>query len=597
MKLMSDKYKLKPMLAPLFILFFVFLSGCSKVGGNDTFRKTPQSTPYTLPAEAYIGLANRQVGEEKSALMIMAAGRVIDEGRWQQGLQWLSDLPALPPLMQSEKQVLLAKIALLRGRSQEAISYLSAVKDAQGLPGYYQLQYHEILAHAYHKKGRLAESVGERLILDKLLPTEAERARNRRVMWLTLTSLPVAELNTMASEWSPTPEWQGWLKLAMIAKTQGLSRDTLLKRVVAWQAEFPSHPANSLLPTNLTSMQLSLYATPHQVALLLPMTGPLAGPGHAVYDGFMGAHQQSGLSSSLSVRVYDTAHGDVSGLYHQALQDGADWVIGPLSKQDVLQVVSLTHPVPTILLNDVGVRPAPQGYLLGLSPVSEATQVALKASQQGYHRALVIAPNGAWGDEVLAGFLRTWARRQGVVVETLRYDQQTPLPATIRALLHYRESMVKVGSGQKAAGARRQDFDMVFLLAYPSKAREIVPLLRYYYVGNAPIFSTSAVYMGSADAQSDRDLDGVIFCDMPFVFRQDLPNRHWPEQLNSYSRLYALGLDSFALTYQLNNLLLFPALGLDDKSGVLYLNRNNQIVRVMAWGQFKQGRPVLWSEQ
>ena len=381
----------------------------------------------------------------------------------------------------------------------------------------------------------------------------------------------------------------------MIAKTQGLGRDALLQRVLDWRAAFPSHPANSLLPPNL--MQLTLYSTPHQVALLLPMTGVLAGPGHAIYDGFMAAHQQSRLFPSLSVRLYDTAQGEVSGLYRQALQEGADWVVGPLSKKEVLQVVSLTHPVPTILLNDVGVHPTPEGYLFGLSPVLEATQVAVKASQQGYHRALVIAPSGEWGDEVLTGFLRTWSRHQGVVVDTLRYDQQTQLSSAVRSLLNYHESMVRVGGGQKPLGGRRQDFDMVFLLAYPSKAREIVPLLRYYYVGNAPIFSTSAVYMGSPDAQSDRDLDGVIFCDMPFVFRQALPNRHWPEQLNSYSRLYALGQDSFALTYQLNDLMLFPALGVDDKTGVLYLNHDNQIVRLMAWGQFKQGRPVLVSEQ
>ena len=87
----------------------------------------------------------------------------------------------------------------------------------------------------------------------------------------------------------------------------------------------------------------------------------------------------------------------------------------------------------------------------------------------------------------------------------------------------------------------------------------------------------------------DRDVDGLIFCDMPWVFTHQMGSRNWPEQFNSYNRLYALGMDSYALTTQLNHLLLFPAMGISDKSGVLYLNSSQQIARILAWGQFKQG--------
>lgn len=90
----------------------------------------------------------------------------------------------------------------------------------------------------------------------------------------------------------------------------------------------------------------------------------------------------------------------------------------------------------------------------------------------------------------------------------------------------------------------------------------------------------------------DKDLDGIIFCDMPWVFQHQMGTRNWPEQLNSYNRLYALGMDSFALASQLNQLLLFPAMGIHDKSGVLYLNRSQQVARVPAWGRFKGGVAV-----
>ena len=95
----------------------------------------------------------------------------------------------------------------------------------------------------------------------------------------------------------------------------------------------------------------------------------------------------------------------------------------------------------------------------------------------------------------------------------------------------------------------------------------------------------------------DRDLDGIIFCDMPWVFTHQMGNKNWPEQFNSYNRLYALGMDSYALTTQLNQLLLFPAMGVSDKSGVLYLNSAQQIARILVFGQFRQGLAQQISEK
>jgi len=141
--------------------------------------------------------------------------------------------------------------------------------------------------------------------------------------------------------------------------------------------------------------------------------------------------------------------------------------------------------------------------------------------------------------------------------------------------------------------SRRRDFDVIFMVAYPSKARQIMPLLKYYYAGDVPVYATSMVYAGNTDAMKDRDLNGIIFSDMPWVFTHSMSNKNWPEPLNSYNRLYALGMDSYALSTQLNQLLLFPSMGVSDKTGVLSLNSSQQIARTLAFGQFKNGLPQL----
>ncbi|WP_347251734.1 penicillin-binding protein activator, partial [Legionella sp.] len=341
-----------------------------------------------------------------------------------------------------------------------------------------------------------------------------------------------------------------------------------------------------------------LHSAPKQIALLLPLSGPLAGPGGAIRDGFMAAAS----NSSTTIRQYDTAVGDVAALYQQALSEGADYVVGPLSKTDVAVVATMEHPVPTLLLNDIDVTNSTNAYRFGLSPSNEARQVAVKAEKKGYKRALIIAPAGQWGDEIVAAFTAQWQSSGGVIVDKLAYGNNDNLNVAVRDLLHVsdsqaREKRLKDILGQKIQmiPRRRQDFDMIFLLAYPSKARQIMPLLRYYFAGDVPVYATSTVYAGSPNIMRDKDLDGIIFSDMPWVFAHQMANKNWPEQLNSYSRLYALGMDSYTLSTQLNQLLLFPAMGIDDKSGVLYLNRAQQIARIPAWGQFKGGVAVTTS--
>jgi len=501
-------------------------------------------------------------------------------------------LTDLPPILHAEKYILLAKIQIIQNHAREAINLLAEAHGVNQLALFYQVQYHEILASAYDATARLPESLGERIILDKLLPTEAERIRNRRVMWLTLTNLPDAELNTMLVELPDSPVLQGWLKLAQIAKLPGLSGEELMSRLRAWQHQYPMHPALSMLPASVLNGQMILYSKPKQIALLLPTTGPLEGPGRAVYDGFMAALSQAKRSDQPRIQLYDTTAGNVKQLYEKAIADGANFVVGPLSKADVAQVINLAHPVPTLLLNDVDKSADQNTYFLTLSPASEAKQTAVKARQAGFQHALIIAPEGRWGDEVMTAFEHPWQARGGKVVDVLRYNATMPLNKVLRDFMQYAEP-ISTASGVQPT--RRNDFDMIFLVAYPSKARQIMPILRYYYLGQTPVYATSATYAGHIDLKQDRDLEGIIFCDMPYVFSHDLPNKHWSEQLNSYSRLYALGMDSFALTEQLNALQLFPALGVNEKSGVLYMNRDHQIVRLLAWGQFKQGRAEVIS--
>ncbi|CCD07247.1 Penicillin-binding protein activator LpoA precursor [Legionella pneumophila] len=553
-------------------------------------------TPYSLPTAAYLAMAKSQQGHEKQSALISAAGRLITDGQWKQGTAILAQTGELTVEQANEKNLLLAKVDFMRDRPRDALAKLARIKEPERLSLYNQIQFHEQLAKSFRSIGSYSESVSERIKLESLLPDEESQVNNRRALWLTLTSLPQEELNTMALEAVNKSEMQGWLQLAVISRKYRNNSKSLLAALDQWQMHFSNHPANEILPNPLDSISGKLLAPPKQVALLLPLSGSLSGPGNAIREGFMAAYKANRGDESTKIKVYDTSKGDITNTYRQAISDGAEYVVGPLTKTQVATIASMEHPVPTLLLNDTDASTQNNSYSLGLSPVNEAIQVAIKARSKGYKKALIIAPNNAWGNEVTKAFISQWNEDGGHIVDSLRYEAKQDLNKSMKDFLQItnsqeREKKLKqvLGYNFQSTTSRRQDFDMIFLLAYPSKARQIMPLLKYYYAGDVPVYATSSVYGGSANALKDKDLDGIIFCDMPWVFSHQMGTKNWPEQFNSYNRLYALGVDSYTLATQLNQLILFPADGSNDSTGILYLKPTQQVARVLEWGQFKQG--------
>ena len=583
----------------LIIIFGIcLLCQCNKVNHPQTNNRM-NGTPFSMPAPAYLAMAERQNELEKQNLLLLASGRLIYDGQWREGKRILNSIKTTDPVRKDEMLILYAKAELTGKQPRRAINYLSKVKNREELTPFYQEQYHLLLAQAYEKQKLSIESVNERVKLDKYLASESEKISNRRQLWLTLTKMPAEELTSQVLERGPGTPLGGWMQLASIARMP-YEPKTMVDHLERWRYQHPDHPANSILPSSIPSMLPWLNEMPQRVALLLPLSGPLASPGKAVLDGFMAAKQEH-RHTSMRILTYDTNQGNAKILYQQALADGAQYIVGPLSKNEVAEVAALEHPVPTLLLNDADHLTKPNAYQFGLSPANEARQLALKAANDGYRHALVIAPEGKWGTEVTEAFMQQWQKGGGELVDSLVYSKSTDLNKTVRQFLHVNDSEKRAAALRKIIGnkltsvtRRRQDFDMVFLLAYPSKARQIMPLLRYYYAGDVPVYSISTVYGGVKDTTRNQDLDGIIFCDMPWVFQtEDSTHKNWPESLNSYNRLYALGKDSYALATQLNQLLLFPAMGVNESSGILYLNQAQQIARIVAWGQFKNGQVEL----
>lgn len=578
----------------------LFLYQCTNTGSSIAETPTPlvtnkkQQNPYPLTTKKYLAQAKNQEGIEQQKTLLSAAGRMISEGHWRESAPILTQTSNLTPALNDEKNILLADIELKKDRPQHALNKLMNISE-DNLSAYYQIRFHQLLAKAYQASEKPLESIKERVKLDSLIHDESQQKRNQRALWLTLTHLSPTQLTEFLAN-TNNEDLQAWLQLALISRQNRANPQALMSALEQWQKHFHHHSARTILPNPLSSISSKMRAQPKQIALLLPLTGALQGPGTAVRDGFMAAYQNTAHAESLRIKTYDTTQGDIKDLYQNALTEGADYIVGPLTKPQVAVIANLPHPVPTLLLNDADNMVEENSYSFGLSPLKEAAAVAVKAHNKGYHRALIIAPATDWGADVSKAFIRQWQKNGGRIVDVFDYSSREDLNKKMKDFLHInlsqqREKKVKelLGSQIQTVMSRRQDFDMIFLLAYPTIARQIMPLLRYYDAADVPVFATASVYGGTTNALKDKDLDGIIFCDIPWVFSHQMGARNWPEQFNSYNRLYALGKESYSIATQLNQLMLFPADQSNNEEGVLYLNSSQQVARVLEWGQFRQG--------
>ena len=133
----------------------------------------------------------------------------------------------------------------------------------------------------------------------------------------------------------------------MIATTSRESPAYLKADLEIWQLNYPQHPANNAI----VPLYIQQKARPDTIALLLPMSSKYSEVANAIHDGFMTAHKIS--QSTGKVVVYD--FGDepqlASAYYKMAVEEGADFIVGPLGREAVNAMANNPDTsVPTLIL-------------------------------------------------------------------------------------------------------------------------------------------------------------------------------------------------------------------------------------------------------
>lgn len=604
------------------LVFLLTMAGCTTVQQTEQTTDIPSGDPELLfqagqfqnAAQGFMALsAKAETGSlQQIYYRLRAAAALARADQIPQAQQWLAQTPVttLDRFHQDILKLTRAHIAIAERKPNDVLQVLQEPMDAS-MPAMYLAEYHELRARAYTMLGNRLETAHELVEREKHLSSNEQITANQQQIWSALASLNERTLQQLRT--APPPDTlSGWMELVQIAKVYQLSPARLKEQIYLWTRKYPGHPVSPDILKALTERKAEDVAYPDKVAIMLPLTGKFARAGAALRDGFLAAYFTLRPNLNQTIRIYDSnAKEGVQAVYQRAVEDGAQFVVGPLTKEAVQEINQMDDiPVPLLALNYTQDQDSARSnfYQFGLSPEEEARQVAERTWLDGHVNAAVLVPAGPWGERIYEAFKQRWELMGGRIVEYQTYQpSKRDFSQPISSLLNideskrrYRRLATTLKRDIKFTSRRRQDIDFIFLAAYPTQARQIRPQLKFYHASHVPVYATSHVYTGNLNQERDRDMDGLIFGDMPWVLSESTMHRGIRAEIdsqissagNALQRLYALGIDAFNIIGALNTLRNYPYERFDGETGSLSLDSKLRLHRQLTWVKFRSGRPV-----
>ena len=315
------------------------------------------------------------------------------------------------------------------------------------------------------------------------------------------------------------------------------------------------------------------YQPPKKVAVLLPLSGGLSAAAKPVRDGFLSGYFAETRNRPV-VTFYDSATG-ADAAYRKAVAEGADYVVGPLDREQVGSMFSRAPlDVPVLALNRAAGTPPAGSVSFSLSPEDEGIAAAEYAIARGWRHVLVLTGPDDTLRRTAAAF-RERLRARGGRVD----DLGTANPASL------------------AAAASKEPVDAIYFATRGDQARALMPVLQAQpRLAAAARLAVSQIANNPGKGEEAAVLDGILFPGESMVTHA-LPGMPadpaalTPTAAGAAARLFAFGYDAWLITAYLPRLALARQ-GLPGATGTLQLDGFGNILRVPAWSVLRAGVAV-----
>ncbi|WPL15165.1 Penicillin-binding protein activator LpoA precursor [Thiorhodovibrio winogradskyi] len=574
---------------------FIVLTGCATVPGGDDrplltgvpanalaeIESTAAAGDAVNAAEAYLKLAKESNAPARQALELRAAEAFYLGGQSQRALRTLGaiDSGRLTAGLRHQEQLIAARAALQSALPERTLTELNRL-GAFGLPPESRIERLGMMAAAYRQSGDPVQAAAKLDEIDRMLGGSQQRLDNQVSLLLTLSVLDAAQLRELSQKGSG--RLRAWAGLAELLSTANQADATVLGKYRGWRSRHGSLPVTEELPRAYYAALHGDYAPGTDVWVLLPRSGHFSGASMAIDRGLRHADEAQASGNRPRVKTANSTD-DAEAAYERAVSNGADLVIGPLQKTAVNVLSSRQQlPVPTLALNrDNKGRSLPGTlYQFTLAPEDEAISAANYAWDSGLRSALLLYPQGPWGNRLAKAFREHWRSLGGNLAGETVYG------ATPASMGTGAETLLAPGKG-----------DLIFLIATDDNAQSLWAKLKLANQRNLPVLATSHVYNGSGT--DSLALTGLYFVDIPWLIGSSGPARAMPRlppgaggSNATLTRLAAMGIDSYRLAPRAHAMSLHPGHFLPGVSGGLSVDGSGRVLRTLALARFEAAGPV-----
>ena len=348
---------------------------------------------------------------------------------------------------------------------------------------------------------------------------------------------------------------------------------------LAWRQTNFMHPAAQNPPQQL--LRLETYR-PKRLAILLPLSGDLSYAGQAVRDGYLAAYltdraagsqrinkrnaqaRQPTVTSLLNTAVfYDTESAPIAELFGDALEAGADLIVGPLLKERAERLASLaaTTATPTLLLNyldssgtqgrKVDPQSTPQIMQLGATIEDEAKSLIEALGRMNHENVLIISNNQGWAYRANSVMASEWP----YALTNASFNNLKELTGAVGRSMQvaaseerHRKLAALIEQPLEFLARARKDLDAIVALTDHQESLALLPVLQFHFAEGIPVYATSL----SARGQQLEQLAGFNVTEIPLLAKPDTDfktlQQLFPITANPIAELYALGFDAYRIS-------------------------------------------------
>lgn len=575
-----------------------------------------QSGDFQLAAEEYLKLADSE--KRYQALYQLKAAAAYYEA---------ADLTSAKALLENiqtnknqsqlafQKKILQARIALSEQQADVALEMLKEapeIKYADGL----MYNFHGIRADAMSMKQEPMRAVQERARQFSYAKAIAYDDGLDRKMWQDVSALNQVQLQQLLLH--EDLNLVAWAELAGLYHDNHADLTEMQERFYQWSLNYPQHAATPRVLAEIQENLLAQLSPPSHVALLLPLQGSLQQAATAIRDGFV-ANWYSDSNDKPELIVISANSLNILSGYQQAIDAGADFIVGPLEKQAIASLLEDAHPDKRLLLLNhyegnldaltaEQVKPGKGLFQLALSPENEAQQTAERAIAGNLNRSVVIYEDNSWGRRSVQAFKERYESIGGTLLKQVSFNkaEDTDLSKPVKYMLGIEESRQRARDLQAHLGRkihseerRRQDISFIYMLAHANDARQLMPHIYFQRAQDIPVYSSSLIHSAIPDPERDKDLNNIIFPDIPWLLNPNTEVMRITATLDqtqklgsaNSQRLHALGYDAYEIIKNLTELNQQQGASIPGATGDLYLSERGEIHRHMDWAHYVDGRP------